>query len=142
MRQGELLGLHWEAVLTGALSLVLPWVAVVAAKPIGAGESGPVYTITERDVAFYRASLAAGGSSVFVSLGERFSERQLIETAEREKRIRILRHCAVAAITPDSVILDVNGNPAEIPNDRVFILIDSDATVEFQPQMEESVPSH
>jgi len=67
--------------------------------------------------------------------------RQLIETAEREKRIRILRHCAVAAITPDSVILDVNGNPAEIPNDRVFILVDSDATVEFQPQMEESVPS-
>ncbi len=67
--------------------------------------------------------------------------RQLIETAEHEKRIRILRHCAVAAITPDSVILDVNGNPAEIPNDRVFILVDSDATVEFQPQMEESVPS-
>jgi thioredoxin reductase len=67
--------------------------------------------------------------------------RQLIETAELEKRIRILRHCAVAAITPDSVILDVNGNPAEIPNDRVFILVDSDATVEFQPQMEESVPS-
>jgi thioredoxin reductase/Pyruvate/2-oxoacid:ferredoxin oxidoreductase delta subunit len=67
--------------------------------------------------------------------------RQLIETAEHEKRIRILRHCAVAAITPDSVILDVNGNPAEIPNDRVFILVDSDASVEFQPQMEESVPS-
>jgi hypothetical protein len=37
----------------------------------------------------------------------------------------------VAAITPDSVILDVNGTPAEIPNDRVFILIDSDASVEF-----------
>jgi len=57
--------------------------------------------------------------------------RKLVEIAEREKRIRILRHCAVAAITPDSVILDVNGNPAEIPNDRVFILIDSDASVEF-----------
>jgi thioredoxin reductase (NADPH) len=67
--------------------------------------------------------------------------RELIETAEHEKRIRILRHCAVAAITPDSVILDVNGNPAEIPNDHVFILVDSDATVEFQPQMEESLPS-
>ena len=57
--------------------------------------------------------------------------RKLVEIAEREKRIRILRHCAVAAITPDSGILDVNGNPAEIPNDRVFILIDSDASVEF-----------
>ena len=45
--------------------------------------------------------------------------------------MRILRHCSVAAITPDSVILDVNGRPAEIPNDHVFILVDSDATVDF-----------
>jgi thioredoxin reductase (NADPH) len=59
--------------------------------------------------------------------------RNLIETAEREKRVRILRHCLVAAITPDSVILDVNGKPAEIPNDRVFILIDSEESVEFHP---------
>jgi thioredoxin reductase (NADPH) len=59
--------------------------------------------------------------------------RLLVETAEKEGRIRILRHCSVAAITPDSVILDVNGNPAEIPNDRVFILIDSDSSVEFLP---------
>jgi thioredoxin reductase len=57
--------------------------------------------------------------------------RKFIETAEREKRVRILRHCSVAAITPDSVILDVNGRPAEIPNDQVFILLDSDATVDF-----------
>jgi thioredoxin reductase (NADPH) len=57
--------------------------------------------------------------------------RKFIETAEREKKVRILRHCGVAAITPDSVILDVNGNPAEIPNDHVFILLDSDATVDF-----------
>jgi thioredoxin reductase (NADPH) len=59
--------------------------------------------------------------------------RQLIETAEREKKVRILRHCSVAAITPDSVILDVNGKPAEIPNDHVFILLDSDGTAEFMP---------
>src|SRR5882762_5721321 len=60
-------------------------------------------------------------------------DRNLIETAEREKRVRILRHCSVAAITSDSVILDVNGKPAEIPNDRVFILIDSEESVELQP---------
>jgi thioredoxin reductase (NADPH) len=64
--------------------------------------------------------------------------RRLIEAAEREKRIRILRHCSVREITPDSVALDVNGTPAEIPNDRIFILIDSDASVEFQPEMEET----
>jgi thioredoxin reductase (NADPH) len=57
--------------------------------------------------------------------------RKFIETAEREKKVRILRHCSVAAITPDSVILDVNGSPAEIPNDHVFILLDSEATVDF-----------
>jgi thioredoxin reductase (NADPH) len=65
------------------------------------------------------------------------SNREFIETAEREKRVRILRHCSVAAITLDSVILDVDGRPAEIPNDQVFILIDTDASVEFQPQVVE-----
>ncbi len=64
--------------------------------------------------------------------------RVLIETAEREKKLRILRHCSVAAITSDSVILDVNGNPAEIPNDRVFILLDSDSTAEFLPEATEN----
>ncbi len=63
--------------------------------------------------------------------------RVLIETAEREKKVRILRHCSVAAITPDSVILDVNGNPAEIPNDWVFILLDGDATAEFMSEAAE-----
>src|ERR1700756_2889719 len=76
--------------------------------------------------------------------GERFQRgpdrnRQLIETAEREKMVRILRQCSVAAITLDSVILDVNGNPAEIPNDHVFILIDSDSTAEFLSEAAETV---
>ena len=75
--------------------------------------------------------------------GERFQRgpdrnRQLIETAEREKMVRILRQCSVAAITLDSVILDVNGNPAEIPNDHVFILIDSDSTAEFLSEAADS----
>ena len=75
--------------------------------------------------------------------GERFQRgpdrnRQLIETAEREKMVRILRQCSVAAITLDSVILDVNGNPAEIPNDHVFILIDSDSTSEFLSEAADS----
>ncbi len=67
--------------------------------------------------------------------------RVLIETAEREKKIRILRHCSVAAITADSVILDVNGNPAEIPNDLVFILLDSDNTSDFLSEATEGTPA-
>ena len=35
--------------------------------------------------------------------------RQLIETAEREKRIRILRHCAVAAITHHEGLVQIKG---------------------------------
>lgn len=62
-----------------------------------------------------------------------FRNRQFIETAERENRLRILMHCTVVAITPDSVILDVNGSPAEIPNDLVYVLLDGDTSVEFQP---------
>jgi thioredoxin reductase (NADPH) len=62
-----------------------------------------------------------------------FRNRQLIETAERENKLRILMHCTVVAITPDSVILDVNGSPAEIPNDLVYVLLDGDTSVEFQP---------
>jgi hypothetical protein len=34
--------------------------------------------------------------------------------------------------------LDVNGKPAEIPNDQVFILLDDDASVEFMPDTAES----
>jgi thioredoxin reductase/Pyruvate/2-oxoacid:ferredoxin oxidoreductase delta subunit len=63
--------------------------------------------------------------------------REFIETADRGKKVRILRHCSVTAITPDSVIVEVDGRPAEIPNDHVFILIDSDASAEFQPQVAE-----
>lgn len=62
-----------------------------------------------------------------------FRNRQLIESAERENKLRILMHCTVVAITPDSVILDVNGSPAEIPNDLVYVLLDGDTSVEFQP---------
>ena len=44
----------------------------------------------------------------------------------------------MAAITADSVILDVNGKPAEIPNDWVFILLDSESTSEFLSEAAES----
>jgi putative YpdA family bacillithiol system oxidoreductase len=93
------------------------------------------------DAAIHAAVALSHGARNRVTLSYRGNQfqrapernRNLIETAEREKRVRILRHCGVAAITPDSVILDVDGKPAEIPNDRVFILIDSEESVEFQP---------
>jgi len=95
---------------------------------VGGGDSAIQAAVALSHAARNRVTLSYRGDQ-FQHGPER--ARKLIETAEREKRIRILRHCSVAAITPDSVILDVNGTPAEIPNDRVFILIDSDASVEF-----------
>jgi thioredoxin reductase (NADPH) len=97
---------------------------------VGGGDSAIHAAVALSHGARNRVTLSYRGDQ-FQRAPER--NRNLIETAEREKRVRILRHCRVAAITADSVILDVNGNPAEIPNDRVFILIDSEESVEFQP---------
>ena len=60
--------------------------------------------------------------------GERFhgvreSNRQRMERAEQEKKVRVLRECSVAAIRANSVLLEVSGHPVEVPNDHVFILV-------------------
>ena len=102
---------------------------------VGGGDSAIQAAVALCHDARNRVTLSYRGDK-FQRGPERY--RRLIETAEYERRIRILRHCSVREITPDSVALDVNGTPAEIPNDRVFILIDSDASVEFQPEMEET----
>jgi len=97
---------------------------------VGGGDSAIHAAVSLSHSARNRVTLSYRGDQ-FQRGPER--NRIAIETAEREKKVRILRHCSVAAITPDSVILDVNGNPAEIPNDHVFILLDSEATAEFLP---------
>ncbi len=97
---------------------------------VGGGDSAIHAAIALSHAARNRVTLSYRGDQ-FQRGPER--NRQLIETAEREKKVRILRHCSLAAITADSVILDVNGSPAEIPNDHVFILLDSEATAEFLP---------
>jgi thioredoxin reductase/Pyruvate/2-oxoacid:ferredoxin oxidoreductase delta subunit len=103
---------------------------------VGGGDSAIHAAVALSHAARNRVTLSYRGDQ-FQRGPER--NRQLIETAEREKKVRILRHCSVAAITPDSVILDVNGSPAEIPNDQVFILLDSEATAEFLPAELQSV---
>ena len=102
---------------------------------VGGGESAIHAAVALSHAGRNRVTLSYRGDQ-FQRGPER--NRVLIETAEREKKIRILRHCSVAAITADSVILDVDGKPAEIPNDRVFILLDSENTVDFLPEATES----
>jgi thioredoxin reductase (NADPH) len=105
---------------------------------VGGGESAIHAAVALSHAGRNRVTLSYRGDQ-FQRGPER--NRILIETAEREKKVRILRHCSVAAITADSVILDVNGNPAEIPNDRVFILLDSDSTLDFVSEAAESTPA-
>jgi putative YpdA family bacillithiol system oxidoreductase len=105
---------------------------------VGGGESAIHAAVALSHAGRNRVTLSYRGDQ-FQRGPER--NRVLIETAEREKKIRILRHCSVAAITADSVILDVNGNPAEIPNDLVFILLDSDNTSDFLSEAAESTPA-
>lgn len=63
-----------------SVAKTLTALTVLQDKPLAATEGGPEYVITAQDVAFYSKSVAEGGSSTFVSAGERFSERQLLET--------------------------------------------------------------
>lgn len=54
--------------------------ALVALRklPLSGNEAGPTYTITAADVADYRRVAAEGGSRLPVSVGERFTERQML----------------------------------------------------------------
>lgn len=56
--------------------------------------------------------------------------RESLEAAEQAGKLRVARACNIAAITPDSVVLNMGGNHAEIANDLVFILI-GDSSAEF-----------
>jgi D-alanyl-D-alanine carboxypeptidase (penicillin-binding protein 5/6) len=62
-----------------SVAKTLTALVVLMRKPLSATDAGPEYTITPQDVAFYSSSVAAGGSSTQVALGEQFSERQLLE---------------------------------------------------------------
>jgi thioredoxin reductase len=61
--------------------------------------------------------------------------RLLLDAAEKEGALRVLRNSEVMTITPDSVVLNVAGNPAEIPNDLIFILIGVELPQEMKYSM-------
>jgi D-alanyl-D-alanine carboxypeptidase (penicillin-binding protein 5/6) len=62
----------------GSVAKVMTALVVLEQKPLTGDDPGPTYTITAQDVAFYRQVVAEDGSSLFVSTGEQFSERQLL----------------------------------------------------------------
>jgi serine-type D-Ala-D-Ala carboxypeptidase (penicillin-binding protein 5/6) len=62
-----------------SVAKTLTALTVLTKKPLATTDAGPVYTITPQDVTYYTSSVAAGGSSTLVAVGEQFSERQLLE---------------------------------------------------------------
>jgi D-alanyl-D-alanine carboxypeptidase (penicillin-binding protein 5/6) len=62
----------------GSIAKVMTALVVLKAKPLAMGQSGPNYTITDQDVAFYDQVVAGDGSNLPVTAGEQFSERQLL----------------------------------------------------------------
>ena len=61
-----------------SVAKVMTALVVLQAHPLDAGADGPVLTLTDQDVTFYRDELAGAGSVVPVSAGEVLTERQLL----------------------------------------------------------------
>jgi D-alanyl-D-alanine carboxypeptidase (penicillin-binding protein 5/6) len=62
----------------GSIAKVMTALMVLKDKPLAVGQSGASYTITGQDVAFYNQVVAGDGSNLPVTVGEQFSERQLL----------------------------------------------------------------
>jgi D-alanyl-D-alanine carboxypeptidase (penicillin-binding protein 5/6) len=62
----------------GSVAKAMTALVVLEARPLSASDQGPVLTMTAADVAGYRATVAADGSALAVTEGERLTERQLL----------------------------------------------------------------
>jgi D-alanyl-D-alanine carboxypeptidase (penicillin-binding protein 5/6) len=61
-----------------SIAKVMAALVALQKLPLSPGEAGPTYTIIPADVADYRRVAAEGGSRLFVSVGERFTEQQML----------------------------------------------------------------
>ncbi len=62
-----------------SITKVITALVVLEKKPLAVGENGPEITLTEADVATFRAESARGASVVPVAAGSTFTERQFLE---------------------------------------------------------------
>jgi len=62
----------------GSVAKIMTALTVLEAHPLQGAEAGPILTMTQSDVGFYRQALAEQGSTVPVAVGERLSERDLL----------------------------------------------------------------
>jgi len=68
-----------QSVPTASVAKIFTALAVLNQKPLAAGETGPLITITQADLDSYESYFVQGGSLVPVTLGEQLSERQALE---------------------------------------------------------------
>jgi D-alanyl-D-alanine carboxypeptidase (penicillin-binding protein 5/6) len=77
--RGQLAAVTPSAVLPiGSIAKVMTGLVVLQHQPLTGGEAGPAYTMTGQDVGFFNAVVAEDGSSLPVTSGEQFTERQLL----------------------------------------------------------------
>ncbi|GAC1338180.1 MAG: hypothetical protein NVSMB29_03620 [Candidatus Dormibacteria bacterium] len=62
----------------GSVAKTMTALVVLEKFPLRPGDPGVTYTITAQDVADYQATVAANGSNLPVTVGERLSERELL----------------------------------------------------------------
>jgi len=62
----------------GSVAKVMTALVVLQQRPLTGLGSGPTYTITSQDVSLYNQVVAADGSNLAVTVGEQFTERQLL----------------------------------------------------------------
>jgi len=62
-----------------SIAKVVLALSVLDKKPLEAGQSGPSYQITEKDVQYYYDDLAVGGSLLSVNAGEVLTEYQMLQ---------------------------------------------------------------
>ena len=68
-----------SAVPIGSIAKLMTAIVVLRDHPLTPGRDGPVVTVTEADLASFRAEVAADQSNVTIQSGEMLSERQLVE---------------------------------------------------------------
>lgn len=95
---------------------------------VGGGDSAIEAALALAKAARNRVTLSYRGSS-FDRLKER--NHNMLQDAEQQGRIRVLRSSVVAEIRPRSVLLVAGGKEIEIANDYVFVLIGGESPEAF-----------
>ncbi len=95
---------------------------------VGGGDSAVEAALAVSKGARNRVTLSYRGNE-FKRLRDR--NRTQLQQAETDGRISVLRNSTVVEIAPSHIVLDINGQKKEMPNDYVFVLVGGESPDEF-----------